>query len=42
MLIAISGQWAHNYPDQPDRHSELESGYGKSRFANEGNNFIWY
>ena len=31
---AISGQWAHNYPDQPDRHSELESGYGKEAYPN--------
>ena len=23
---AIAGQWAHNYPDQPDRHSELAPG----------------
>ena len=31
---AISGQWAHNYPDQPDRHSELSSGYGKEAYPN--------
>ena len=24
----IAGQWAHNYPDQPDRHGELGAGYG--------------
>jgi hypothetical protein len=24
----IAGQWAHNYPDQPDRHGELGTGYG--------------
>ena len=26
------GQWAHNYPDQPDRHSDLGSGYGAEAF----------
>jgi len=31
---AISGQWAHNYPDQPDRHSELDTGYGKEAYPN--------
>ena len=31
---AISGQWAHNYPDQPDRHSTLESGYGAEAYPN--------
>lgn len=31
---AISGQWAHNYPDQPDRHSTLESGYGAEALPN--------
>ena len=31
---AIAGQWAHNYPDQPDRHSELGSGYGKEAYPN--------
>ncbi|RJU80053.1 MAG: CocE/NonD family hydrolase [Candidatus Poseidoniales archaeon] len=31
---AISGQWAHNYPDQPDRHSELSSGYGSEAYPN--------
>ena len=31
---AISGQWAHNYPDQPDRHSELSSGYGREAYPN--------
>lgn len=31
---AISGQWAHNYPDQPDRHSELSSGYGEEAYPN--------
>jgi hypothetical protein len=31
---AIAGQWAHNYPDQPDRHSELISGYGKEAYPN--------
>ena len=29
---AIAGQWAHNYPDQPDRHSELSSGYGQEAY----------
>ncbi|MFL2961394.1 MAG: CocE/NonD family hydrolase [Candidatus Poseidoniaceae archaeon] len=28
----IMGQWAHNYPDQPDRHGELESGYGAEAY----------
>lgn len=28
----IMGQWAHNYPDQPDRHGTLESGYGAEAF----------
>jgi len=28
----IMGQWAHNYPDQPDRHGELESGYGEEAY----------
>ena len=31
---AISGQWAHNYPDQPDRHNELSSGYGREAYPN--------
>ena len=31
---AIAGQWAHNYPDQPDRHSELGSGYGLEAYPN--------
>lgn len=31
---AIAGQWAHNYPDQPDRHGELESGYGLEAYPN--------
>ena len=31
---AISGQWAHNYPDQPDRHSELSTGYGAEAYPN--------
>ena len=31
---AIAGQWAHNYPDQPDRHAELVSGYGKEAYPN--------
>ena len=31
---AIAGQWAHNYPDQPDRHSELDSGYGAEAYPN--------
>ena len=31
---AIAGQWAHNYPDQPDRHSELTSGYGEEAYPN--------
>jgi hypothetical protein len=31
---AIAGQWAHNYPDQPDRHSELTSGYGAEAYPN--------
>jgi len=31
---AIAGQWAHNYPDQPDRHSELSSGYGEEAYPN--------
>ncbi|MEE2812766.1 MAG: CocE/NonD family hydrolase [Candidatus Thermoplasmatota archaeon] len=31
---AIAGQWAHNYPDQPDRHSSLDSGYGAEAFPN--------
>ena len=31
---AIAGQWAHNYPDQPDRHSELGSGYGQEAYPN--------
>ena len=30
----ISGQWAHNYPDQPDRHDDLNSGYGAEGFPN--------
>ena len=30
----IAGQWAHNYPDQPDRHSEVTSGYGAEAFPN--------
>jgi hypothetical protein len=28
----ISGQWGHNYPDQPTVHEELESGYGAEAF----------
>ena len=28
----IMGQWAHNYPDQPDRHGELTSGYGAEAY----------
>lgn len=31
---AIAGQWAHNYPDQPDRHNELTSGYGREAYPN--------
>jgi predicted acyl esterase len=31
---AISGQWAHNYVDQPDRHGELGSGYGEEAYPN--------
>ena len=31
---AISGQWAHNYVDQPDRHGELGSGYGGEAYPN--------
>ena len=31
---AIAGQWAHNYPDQPDRHSELGTGYGGEAYPN--------
>ena len=31
---AIAGQWAHNYADQPDRHSELSSGYGAEAYPN--------
>ena len=31
---AIAGQWAHNYPDQPDRHSEMGSGYGAEAYPN--------
>lgn len=31
---AIAGQWAHNYPDQPDRHSELTTGYGAEAYPN--------
>ena len=31
---AIAGQWAHNYPDQPDRHAELGSGYGLEAYPN--------
>jgi predicted acyl esterase len=31
---AIAGQWAHNYPDQPDRHGELSSGYGAEAYPN--------
>jgi len=31
---AIAGQWAHNYPDQPDRHGELGSGYGAEAYPN--------
>ena len=31
---AIAGQWAHNYPDQPDRHSSLGSGYGGEAYPN--------
>ena len=28
----IMGQWAHNYPDQPDRHGTLTSGYGAEAY----------
>ena len=28
----IMGQWAHNYPDQPDRHGDLTSGYGAEAY----------
>lgn len=28
----IMGQWAHNYPDQPDRHGSLTSGYGAEAY----------
>jgi putative CocE/NonD family hydrolase len=28
----ISGQWGHNYPDQPSIHEGLESGYGAEAF----------
>ena len=28
----IMGQWAHNYPDQPDRHGDLESGFGAEAY----------
>ena len=31
---AIIGQWAHNYPDQPDRHNGLSSGYGAEAYPN--------
>ena len=31
---AFIGQWAHNYPDQPDRHGTLGSGYGAEAFPN--------
>ena len=31
---AISGQWGHNYPDQPDRHGDLGSGYGAEAYPN--------
>jgi len=31
---AFIGQWAHNYPDQPDRHGTLSSGYGAEAFPN--------
>ena len=31
---AIFGQWAHNYPDQPDRHSDLATGYGAEALPN--------
>ncbi len=31
---AFIGQWAHNYPDQPDRHGSLGSGYGAEAFPN--------
>ena len=31
---AISGQWAHNYVDQPDRHGTLGSGYGAEAYPN--------
>ena len=30
----ISGQWGHNYPDQPTVHEGLESGYGAEAFPN--------
>ena len=31
---AIAGQWEHNYPDQPDRHFGLDSGYGAEAYPN--------
>ncbi len=30
----IMGQWAHNYPDQPDRHGDLTTGYGAEAYPN--------
>ena len=30
----ISGQWAHNYPDQPEIHGGLTSGYGGEAYPN--------
>jgi predicted acyl esterase len=31
---AFIGQWGHNYPDQPDRHASLSSGYGAEAYPN--------
>jgi len=33
-IRTISGQWGHNYPDQPTVHEGLESGYGAEAFPN--------
>ena len=30
----IAGQWAHNYPDQPEIHGGLGSGYGEEAYPN--------
>ena len=30
----IAGQWAHNYPDQPEIHGGLSSGYGEEAYPN--------